>query len=477
MVGAFFGSADFRDPLDKLTLKRRYLPLVRLGLPPTDSIEPPELPLFKVGNSSFVPPGVGVIDTIDAGTRWVPLYAPTRLGTYYNMGLQLARIYYDVPLNGVKIAQGDHIDLTRADGTLANRIPLSQKQLLEVNWFSGWNGYSAPKHVSFETIRALAEMSADDPRAEAQKTVRDSFAAMDLKGAIILIGPTDKLLQDLATTPMDDLAVPRVSVHANTVETIISGLYLVRPPSWVGYLIVFVLTAFVASLSVAGGARSVLAKAMALLALLGYAAAGFFLFSSQHLILPLAVPLVSAFSTSFSGLIWQVVEEQKQKGRIKGMFGTYLAPAIVDRMIDSGKDPELGGHDAEITAYFSDIQGFSSFSEVMSSQKLGELLNEFLSACTDIVTAEGGTLDKYIGDAVVAIYGAPFEFPDHAYRACVTTQLVQAKVSELRDKWTAEGDKWPELVHKLRTRIGLNTGRLHDRKFRKPDSLQLYNDG
>jgi adenylate cyclase len=202
----------------------------------------------------------------------------------------------------------------------------------------------------------------------------------------------------------------------------------------------------------------VLAKAIAVLALLGYTACAFFLFNSHNLVLPLALPLVSAFSTSFGALIWQVVEEQKQKGRIKGMFATYLAPAVVSRLIDSGKEPELGGHDSEITAYFSDIQGFSSFSEVMSSQKLGELLNEFLSACTDIVTAEGGTLDKYIGDAVVAIFGAPIEAPDHAYRACVTSQLIQAKVAELRTKWTGEGEKWPTLVHELRTRIGLNTG-------------------
>jgi adenylate cyclase len=127
-------------------------------------------------------------------------------------------------------------------------------------------------------------------------------------------------------------------------------------------------------------------------------------------------------------------------------------------MIDSGRDPELGGHDAEITAFFSDIQSFSSFSEVLSSSQLGDLLNEYLTVCTDIIQEEGGTLDKYIGDAVVAMFGAPVDLKNHAYKACLVTQLVQQRLDELREKWTREGDKWPDMVHRMRTRIGLNTG-------------------
>ena len=85
-------------------------------------------------------------------------------------------------------------------------------------------------------------------------------------------------------------------------------------------------------------------------------------------------------------------------------------------------------------------------------------MNEYLTACTDIVTAQGGTLDKYIGDAVVAMFGAPIPLPDHAYRACVATQLVHLKLNELRAKWTTEGDKWPEIVKKMQSRIGINSG-------------------
>jgi len=94
----------------------------------------------------------------------------------------------------------------------------------------------------------------------------------------------------------------------------------------------------------------------------------------------------------------------------------------------------------------------------MPASQLVELMNEYLTACTDIVQEEKGTLDKYIGDAVVAIFGAPLPVPDHAYRACLATQRVQARIEELRQKWRSEGTKWPAVVHVLRARLGLNTG-------------------
>jgi adenylate cyclase len=158
------------------------------------------------------------------------------------------------------------------------------------------------------------------------------------------------------------------------------------------------------------------------------------------------------------GVIWQLLLEEKQKGRIKGMFGTYVSPQLVERMIASGESPQLGGHEQEITAYFSDIQAFSSFSEILPPARLVELMNEYLTACTDIVQARGGTLDKYIGDAVVAMFGAPIALPDHAYRACVASQLVHQKLGELRTKWKNENGKWPEIVGKMQSRIGLNSG-------------------
>ena len=172
----------------------------------------------------------------------------------------------------------------------------------------------------------------------------------------------------------------------------------------------------------------------------------------------LRIPVAAVFTTSFAAIGWQLIEEERQKSRIKGMFVTYVSPQLVDRMIESGEVPQLGGHEADITAYFSDIQAFSAFSEKLPPAQLVELMNEYLTACTDILFAQRGALDKYIGDAVVGMFGGLVSLEDHALRACVTSQLVQRRLAELREKWRGEGDKWPEIVWRMQSRIGLNSG-------------------
>jgi adenylate cyclase len=458
VIGASFVAKEFRDMhRDSGRVKFRGLPLVAHGLPPISQIEPPETPLFKISSDRFFsPPGVGLIDTIDGGTRWLPLFAPTSVRTYFHMAVELARIYYGVERNGMKLGS-DRLDLVRPDGSLAARIPLTDKQLVEINWFSPWIDARHNPRQSFKETYAFCEMLGSD-KPEERKAAENFFAQGEFKDAVVLIGPVDPLLQDLATTPFDDVPVPKVGVHGNLLKTIVSGFYLRRIPETGQWAIVLALSFIVAGLCVVGGGHSVPAKIAAGFGAAGYAALAFQLFKTSHLVLPMVAPLGAAFTTSFGAIAWQVVEEQKQKGRIKGMFRAYLSPALVEQMVSSGEEPRLGGIEENITAYFSDIQSFSSFSEKLSPSRLVELMNEYLTACTDIVQAEGGTLDKYIGDAVVAMYGVPLALPDHALRACVAALRVHRRVGELREKWGHEGDKWPEIVHKLQTRIGLNTG-------------------
>ena len=127
-------------------------------------------------------------------------------------------------------------------------------------------------------------------------------------------------------------------------------------------------------------------------------------------------------------------------------------------MVETGESPQLGGVETDITAYFSDIQGFSRISELLPPNKLVELMNEYLGACTDVLLDQKGALDKYIGDAVLVMFGGLSPLKDHAYRACVASQLAQIKLGELREKWRSEGDKWPAAVSRMQSRIGLNSG-------------------
>ncbi len=455
-------AASYAAPVDRDINGRlvfRALPRV-LTLKDKEAAEPPETPAFRISESDpnrlWSPGLVGLIDSIDGATRVVPAYAPTAIRTYLHMSVELARLHFGVKPEGVRITD-EAIDLVQPDGKLVTRIPLIDRQYVEVNWFSPWMAPNSNPRISFSTVYNYAEMLKSEVEAERQAATQ-FFAQPEFKDAIVLIGPVDPLLQDLAVTPFDDVPVPKVGVHGNMVKTIVSGLYLQRLPAAANQAILFGLTVIVSIFAAAGGTKGARTKLTAALLLTAYVWFGFKLFQDHHLVLPLVAPLGAAFTTSFAAIIWQLILEEKQKGRIKGMFGAYVSPQLVERMVDSGENPQLGGHDDEITAYFSDIQSFSSFSEKLGSGPLVELMNEYLTSCTDIVQAQGGTLDKYIGDAVVAMFGAPLPLKDHAYRACVATQLVHRKIAELRTKWRSEGEKWPEIVWNMQTRIGLNTG-------------------
>lgn len=455
VLAASYSAAVFRDINGELTY--RELPLISKLDQAVDELEPPELPSFNVGRSvPWNPPNIGLIDTLDGGTRWVALYTPSNVRTYYHLSVELARLYYGLAPDGIRVSD-DRLELVQPDGKVLASVPLREKQLLEVNWFSPWRADENNPRIGFSTVYNYAELLKSEV-AEEKDAAEQFFAQPDWKDAVILVGPTDPLMQDLATTPFDEVPVPKVGVHGNLLKTIISGTFIKHPSEWTVYVIIFGLTFIVTGLAVTGSSRGMFAKVVAVLASAVYVGISFKVFEQLHLVLPVAAPLGAAFTTSFSALVWQVIEEQKQKGRIKGMFGAYVSPELVSRMVDSGDDPQLGGHDSEITAYFSDIQSFSTFSEVLGSGPLVELMNEYLTACTDIVQEEGGTLDKYIGDAVVAMFGAPIPAKDHAYRACVATQRVHHKLAELRTKWEEENEKWPEIVWNMQTRIGLNSG-------------------
>ena len=279
--------------------------------------------------------------------------------------------------------------------------------------------------------------------------------------AIVFIGPEEKTFQDLAPTPFDSVDVPKVSVHGNLVKTLTSGLYLKRLPEWVDHLVTLGFCLAMAFISVYSGPKASLVQVGGLFLQVGYVFMAFFMFSETHVLWPVVTPACAGLSTTFVGLGVMLVIEQKAKGRLKGMFGSYVSQDLVDQMVESGEEPSLGGQETKITAFFSDVQAFSSFSELLSPTGLVDLMNEYLTAMTNILQEERGTLDKYIGDAIVGMYGAPIPMDDHAYQSVKTALLMQARQLELRDKWANEAEKWGachELVSKMQTRIGCNTG-------------------
>jgi adenylate cyclase len=205
------------------------------------------------------------------------------------------------------------------------------------------------------------------------------------------------------------------------------------------------------------------------------------LFSEYGIWVNMVYPLLTIFLTYTSLTAYRYLVEEKNKRFLHSTFSSYLSPELINDMVASETMPELGGEARVLTAYFTDIRGFSVFSEKLTAQQLVELLNEYLSRMTDILLREKGTLDKYEGDAIIAFVGAPMHIPDHTLRACRVAVGMQNALLELREKWKEEkllpgqeernsknmppdqwgpGDKWPKVVHDMKMRIGINSGEI-----------------
>lgn len=276
---------------------------------------------------------------------------------------------------------------------------------------------------------------------------------------IVLIGATATGLEDLRVTPFDP-TFPGVEIHATTIDNILQGQFLHQP--WWDTLYTIASMLLLAGLLIFLFPRlsAVWEAVIAVGLLLSSIALNYGFFVGAGIWLSLVYPLLSTVVVAAGLILYQYMHEEKDKRFLKRTFSTYVSPELIEQMVQANTAPQLGGDLGMRTAFFTDIASFSSFSEILTATELVELLNEYLTAMTDILLAEGGTLDKYEGDAIVAFFGAPVPMQDHAARALRTALGMQAQLVRLRDKWSAEGDKWPELVQQMRMRIGLNSGEI-----------------
>lgn len=383
----------------------------------------------------------------DGVRRFIPLVVRVGEQVYPTLALQTLLEYFSVDRDKVRVALGEAVTFPAEGRERLLRIDDRGEYLL--NYRYDLNDFSADFPV-FGYGRLLIALNA--------RYVEQNPAVPpppDLKGKIVFVGQTVTGKADSGPTPLGGYS-PLVFVHANLVCNVLMDDHAWKiPDAWV-YTLLIVL-GWVGLVLLADRSVVVLCGS-ALLGLVVWVSAAVWGWTFYSLWVPLISPMTGFVAFQFIVIGRRVWLEQKTKLEIKGMFGTYVSPQLVERLVQSGRPPELGGVEDEITAYFSDIQGFSTFSEQLPPRQLVELMNEYLTACTDIVQEEGGTLDKYIGDAVVAMFGAPIPLRDHAYRACVATQRVQRRLAELREKWRHDGSRWPRVVWEMQSRIGLNTG-------------------
>ena len=179
----------------------------------------------------------------------------------------------------------------------------------------------------------------------------------------------------------------------------------------------------------------------------------------ESYMMPIVAPLAGLVLTYASNIIFQFLHEQQDKKFLRETFGTYIAPKVLDKMYEEKQAPKLGGVEGHHTAFFSDIQNFSTFSEALEPTRMVALMNEYLTVMSQVILDNEGTLDKYIGDAIVAFYGAPAPVENHEKKSCTTALLMEDALENLRQKWRREND-WPDIVYSMQHRIGLNCGKM-----------------
>jgi adenylate cyclase len=270
-----------------------------------------------------------------------------------------------------------------------------------------------------------------------------------LEGKLVLIAPT-AVGFDSRPTPFSG-SCPGVEIHANVIDNLIAGRGLVRPPWLVpaeaaGIVGLGLITGILIAWRAFGGAVG----AIALYAI--YLSASQFAFAYEGVVATVVYPFGLVFTATIAGLSYQYATEARERRFVRSAFGTYVGDEVADMLARDPGRLGLGGEKRRLSILFTDIRGFSTISEHMKPEDLAELLTEHLGAQTTIVFRHRGFVDKYIGDAVMAFWGAPLEVPDHARRACLTALDIATAMPGLRVRWGLRG--WPD-VH---IGIGIATG-------------------
>jgi len=364
---------------------------------------------------------INMIPDDDGELRWEMLAIDYQGDYYAPIGLQAARLYRG--LKHEDLALDYHGEVGLGD----EFIPVDEHGRMLIN-YRGPTGTFPTYSIS---------------------DILDGVLPADrFKDKIILIGATAIGIYDLRVTPFSN-NMPGIEKHASVVDNILHRDFVYHTEFSVPVLIVLFAVALGLSIPRLGAKAG---AALFLILFAGYLGFVYYLFVAKGIWFNLVYPASALFFGYTSQTAYRFFMEERRARDIRKMFSSYVSKRIVDELIRDPSKAKLGGDRKEITVLFSDIRGFTSFSEKHQPEEVVSLLNEYLGAMTEIVFEYEGTLDKFVGDAVMALWGAPIGQPDHAERAVRCALAMIAKLKQLQAKWASEGR------YVIDIGIGINTG-------------------
>jgi len=326
---------------------------------------------------------------------------------------------------------------------IISEIPVDDNGNYLVKWYGRGGPDGAYKYYSIHSLIVSGY--------KLQQNIKPDIPESAFKNKVVIVGGSAVGLMDYKPVPFSSEAgFPGMDIHANIINNLLHKDYLYPAPSYITWLVslVFIVLIPIIFFKVRG-----ITLTLSLIILIGvaYFSAAIFLFRESNIILPVIIPLSSIIISLIFSAIVSYELEGRRKRELKKLFSRYLSPKIVDELTENPEHLELGGKEVEATVYFSDIKNFTNISEKMHPKDLVKYLNEYFAVCTSIILKHDAMLDKYIGDAVMAVFGVPVQKALHSVEACYAALEIQHALKQKK-----HGYDGPD----FQTRIGINTGKM-----------------
>jgi adenylate cyclase len=362
----------------------------------------------------------------DGVIRWAPMVIKFKNDYYAPLSLAVLLQYLEWPMLSIKIADFG-VEAVRLDDRV---IPTDESGRLLINFLGPAKTFP---HYSISDILH-------------GRLPPDLF-----KDKIVLVGATATGIYDMRVTPFSAV-YPGVEIHANVIDNILHQNFLTHS-GWTKFIDICLIILLGLAVGIAiPRARAGQGVLFIVVLLAAFVAANTYLFGRYNIWLNLIYPALTMMTIYLAITVYRYMTEEREKKKIRGAFQYYLTASVITEMLKDPSKLKLGGDKKDLTVLFSDIRGFTTISEKLTPEELVHLLNEYLTAMTDIVFKYDGLLDKYMGDAIMAVYGAPLDQPDHRMRACRTALDMIDELRILQQKWSDEGRPVLDIG------VGINSG-------------------
>jgi adenylate cyclase len=438
VIGPFIPSKTEREQVSRRDVdSTAHFVIGKFGIPAPRHHHFPRAPFisdYPFPELAEVSTGVGhalvIPDKLDGVIRSMPLYVEYAGRLYPSIGFALALKALNIDPKQVRFEDTD-------DGTIVYAGPLVIHTGMWGEVLINYIGKSElfPSVSFYDVLSAAKE--------------RDEKFFEQFNGKVCIIGPTIRSVGDYYATPVDEAAAGFLT-HANVYDMVITNSFITLPPSWLQFFILLLITLAIGFVTQSRHIKIGILVFTALTFI--FLTSAVIAFNSGHIWLNIVAPLTSFIICFVATVAYKAATEGRQRKMITSMFGTYVDSNVVRILINNPSLAKLGGEKHEITILFTDIKGFSSISEKVSEDVLVKLLNIYFTDMTNVVLANGGTVDKFIGDSIMAFWGAPLPDSDSAYHACNTAVQMQSQLDKLQTRLLKIGGVG------IKQRIGVNTG-------------------